>query len=397
MKMKIKKITALLLLLIAFTYSSAQTWTQKNDFIESYLDNTVVVNNEGYVLIPYDINGEFSSRIYKYNQSNDSWSVVSTLPGVPRQGAALFSIGTKIYVAGGLPMAEPPHNYLKNTMFEYDLINNTWEQKSNIDFIYEFFFTGYSTYSHSYNGKGYVFVSGGANKIVEYNPITDTYIEKTACPSTTITGGKKFSFISGNKIYVGLGSPGNSYDELWEYNITSDSWVQKTNSPQGYNDCLSFVINDNFYIGTGIVDGANNYLFYKYNIPTNTWTQITDPVQFIKVGGFAFAIDNKAYACGGVTVSEVWEFDPSILGNNKYSTNEKTKLYPNPVKNNGVLNIESEKACSSYKIYSLNGSIVTKGNVENNRIKLTNLSKGTYLVTLVFENEIHSTHTLLIE
>jgi N-acetylneuraminic acid mutarotase len=392
-----KQFTILLLLLLTFTFSRAQTWTQKNDFIESYLDNGITINNEGYALISYDVNGEFKTRIYKYDEANDSWSIIATLPGVPRQGAALFSIGTKIYVVGGLPMSDPISGEIRNTMFEYDLNTITWTQKSNIGFIYEFFFTGYSTYSHSYNGKGYIFVSAGANKIVEYNPITDTYIEKTTCPSTLVSGGKKFSFISDNKIYVGLPSSDNSYDELWEYNITTDSWLQKANSPYAYNDCLYFVIGDNFYIGTGIIDGTNNYFFYKYNITTNTWTQSANPESFIKVGGFAFAINNKAYVCGGLTVSEVWSFDPSNFMNNENPTNTKPLLYPNPIKNNENLYIKSDNICSNYKIYNLYGSVVTIGEVKNNCIKLFNLSKGIYLISLTFNDGIQSTQKLIIE
>ena len=389
-----KKIT--ILLLLTFTFSVAQTWTQKNNFIESYLDNGIAINNEGYALISYDVAGEFKSRIYKYDETNDSWSIIATLPGVPRQGAGLFSINSKIYVAGGLPMSDPLLGYPRNTMFEYDLNSHLWTQKSNIGSIPEFFLTTYSLYCHAYNGKGYIFVSG-ANQIVEYNPVTDTYIQKADCPSGIIPGGKKFSFIYDDKIYVGLSTYNSGYDELWEYNTTTNTWTQRANSLHASNDCLSFVINDDFYIGLGVFSGDSNSLIYKYSITNNTWTLLSDSAPLIKTGGFAFAINNKAYACGGLTTSEVWAFDPAVLSNIENSSEEKIILYPNPIKNNESLHIKSENSCSSYKIYNLNGSIVTKGNLENNSIKLPNLSNGSYIITLVFENGIKNTQTLLIE
>src|SRR5438067_9630263 len=68
----------------------------------------------------------------------------------------------------------------------------------------------------------------------EYNPATDTWIQKANCGGLTRYYATGFS--NGNKGYIGIGSEGYPYNELndfWEYDPATDGWLQKASFANG--------------------------------------------------------------------------------------------------------------------------------------------------------------------
>lgn len=128
----------------------------------------------------------------------------------------------------------------------------------------------------------------------------------------------------GNKIYIGLGhyngaGPNILFDDWWEYDPATNSWSQKADYLGG--DCYhaaGFTIDDIAYVGTGRTSSTGSVLvqdFFKYDITTNTWTQINSFPGSGRRGAVSFVIDGMAYVGtgehdGGRTKT-FYKFDPT--------------------------------------------------------------------------------------
>ncbi|MFA6261012.1 MAG: kelch repeat-containing protein [Bacteroidia bacterium] len=127
-----------------------------------------------------------------------------------------------------------------------------------------------------------------------------------------------------NKIYVGGGYIGNfiSKKDLWEYDIETDSWNQKSDLPGSLNRtaAIAFSINEIGYVGLGAqAYNTIDYTFLKdlwaYNPATDTWMQKASLPDTARSGSACFVMDNKAFVVGGQTgfpqaTADVWMYDP---------------------------------------------------------------------------------------
>jgi hypothetical protein len=168
-------------------------------------------------------------------------------------------------------------------------------------------------------GKGYVGgggdgVGGYLNDFWEYNPSTDIWIQKANYPGAGRIGLVGFSI--GNKGYVGGGATGTSMaQDFWEYDPNTNSWTQKANLPAGKR-CYSF----SFSIGTKGYIGAGwdaSYTptsdFWEYDVVTNTWTQKSNYGGGVTTRGVGISTSTKGYACMGYPSanSNFWEYNPA--------------------------------------------------------------------------------------
>lgn len=123
------------------------------------------------------------------------------------------------------------------------------------------------------------------------------------------------SFVINNKAYVGLGSSGTFYQDLYEYNPITQSWRKMTNFPGvGRSDACAFVLNGKAYVGTGY-DGSH-YLndFYEFNPTTNQWIQIDNLPGVERDDAVAFAFEKRGYVGTGWNnivgvLSDMYEFN----------------------------------------------------------------------------------------
>src|SRR5215217_4907417 len=101
---------------------------------------------------------------YVHAQTPDSWTSISSLPGVSRSAAFAFAIGSKGYVGGGLN-----------------------------------------------------FTAGGSQKdFWEYNPLTDTWTQKADVGGGVRSGAVAFTIGSKGYVLTGAGASGKTKD-IWEY------------------------------------------------------------------------------------------------------------------------------------------------------------------------------------
>ncbi len=155
----------------------------------------------------------------------------------------------------------------------------------------------------------------------EYNVSTNSWTQRASLPETAKrNAGVGFS-VNG-KGYITTGYDGNvNLKDTWEYDPVNDRWTQKADfGGTARYDALSFAIGDYGYVGTGY-DG--NYLkdFYRYDPVNDKWV-IMDGTAGMngfsgkkRRSGSAFVIDNIAYICcgqsNGTYVDDFWKFDPS--------------------------------------------------------------------------------------
>lgn len=122
------------------------------------------------------------------------------------------------------------------------------------------------------------------------------------------------------------------------------------------NQCYTFNIYDDY--GDGFCcDYGNGY----YKLTTG------DNIQMVNKTDFMSSADSYNF----------------ILGNLLETTNVKkleTQIFPNPVSEN--LNITKVSSKAIYKIYSVDGKLMNTGNVKENKVNVSKLSKGVYLITV---------------
>lgn len=104
--------------------------------------------------------------------------------------------------------------------------------------------------------------------------------------------------------------------------FAQDTWVQKSdvgsytaNGPTARHAAVSFSIGSNGYLGTGY-DGALRKDFWEYNPSTNTWMQKADCGEVPRSGAIGFSIGSKGFigmghgTNGPYYYNDILEFDP---------------------------------------------------------------------------------------
>jgi hypothetical protein len=288
------------------------SWTVKQNFPGSAANSSISkIGNEIYVFggKTNETYGFLTDNLYKYLPTNNLWQNVNLEVGQNRTGASGFYANGKIYTGGG---KDGEH---LTDFWEYDIASNQWSPKANLKSGYEL------RASAEVNGKGY-FV-GGVNtyltsnnfidSLVEYNPTTNQWTNKTSIP-----GGKRYGAIAlsyNGKLYAGMGSiqySGYSSD-FYRYDPATNNWLALASAPfqpgEG-NDLSYFVVGDTAYVIT------LNYFakLYKYAFLTNSWdigTSLSMSMLNSTPTNQGFTFNGKGYyVYGGTSSEQISEYNP---------------------------------------------------------------------------------------
>ena len=117
----------------------------------------------------------------------------------------------------------------------------------------------------SFNDKSFLLTY--YNDLWEYNKSTDSWYRKSDFPGLARYGAVAFSI--GSKGYVGTGydySNGVRLNDFWVYDSQTDIWLPVADFKGGVRkEAVGFSIGNKGYVGTGDVsDGYSSY-FYEYN------------------------------------------------------------------------------------------------------------------------------------
>jgi N-acetylneuraminic acid mutarotase len=206
----------------------------------------------------------------------NTWTKKNDFIAGKRERAVAFSIGNYGYVSTGIDTAE----ILLKDLWQYDPNTDTWNQKADLPGP-----ARRDAVAFSVNGKGYVgtgidnasaLVGNKLKDIWEYDPTLNTWIQKADFPGS---GGNGIyfatAFSADNKGYVcgGKWGPNLYSSQLWEYKPSSDQWIQRANFPGGVRYQLSsFSIENQGYVGLG----ANQDIYKKDFLPLQSRVQPMD-------------------------------------------------------------------------------------------------------------------------
>ena len=175
-------------------------------------------------------------QLIRYDPGTNTWTPLAPIPVPSSMASAVYYPPTnKIYVFGG---SDPDAQTVNNLNQIYDIASNTWSTGTPLPDLRAFMAFGYSPD----NGKIYLvggyntaFVDSGQPDTWEYDPIADTYTNKTDFPE--LAGGYASGIINGH-LYVAGGRDVNnvSLNTVFDYDIAADTWTQKNNMPGTQNN-----------------------------------------------------------------------------------------------------------------------------------------------------------------
>jgi len=160
----------------------------------------------------------------------------------------------------------------------------------------------------------------------QYNPIEDSWKQIDSFPGVSRVNA--IAEVVNGMAYVGLGydiskgvyTGGNLFD-LWMYDPKSNSWTQKasldSSKTTATNGCVSFVFDDNIYIGFGFDGSAFTKEFWKFNPQQGergTWTKLSDFAGSQRAGAVLCANNNHIFCGTGYNprnLNDWWEYFPA--------------------------------------------------------------------------------------
>jgi fibronectin type 3 domain-containing protein len=207
------------------------------------------------------------------------------------------------------------------------------------------------------NNKMYLF--GGSNssstysdKILEYNPTTDTLTTKSA----VLPSGRNFTSAASynGKAYIFGGNTGSPTDQILEYDPATDTLTTKSAVlPSGRYGTSAAEYNGIIYIFGGYTGAATNQIL-AYNPTTDiltTETAVIPDRPFLGAGRYytsAITVGDKIYVAGGHDgnfVDQILEYNPLADS----ASIKSASFWPNPRERMSVVNYNG-------KIYGFGGS-----------------------------------------
>ena len=211
------------------------------------------------------------SDFWEYDPNSNSWNSKASIPGLPRQNAAGFSIGNKGYVGTGIYRA----TFLSD-FYEYDPATNLWTRKADFGGG----MTGNAS-GFSIGSKGYMCGGVSGARFWEYDTTADTWTQKANLPNASGLFTNGFSI--GNQ---GYGFTGNG---VQVYDPATDTWTKTADFPDPDGASVAFSIGNKGYAGFG-----NDNHFWEFtpaewvietSVTTNSFCSSSPfPVQFIAFG-----------------------------------------------------------------------------------------------------------------
>ncbi len=319
------------------------------------------LNGKGYVglgekyFLGFSPPPEILSDLNAYDPSADQWTKVAQLPDSGRIGSAVFVLNGKAYIVGG----EKGKNHIQtNEVWEYDPSSDQWTRKADLPIKVSFA----SGFSNATTASSTGFIAGGLdensttqNKTFAYDPLLDSWTEKANMPISNMGG---TAFVIDDNAYYGFGSnkdlggKGALFPtDFYRYNMTLDQW-ELTNmkiNAQGRLWPVSCVIDRKIYVGTG----------YKY--------------------------DAGEYAYG-----DIFEYS-KFTGIEDKSMINSLGIYPNPA--NDKLFINTEIQNGKILITDMQGKLLSEVDFINNQpVDVSALANGVYLIRLVNNNIVQTSH-----
>ncbi|MBZ9631594.1 galactose oxidase [Salegentibacter sp. LM13S] len=193
---------------------ATNTWNQKADFMGGSRREAIGFGAEGrgYVGTGYDGKND-RKDFYKYDPGTDKWSEVVGFGGDKRRGATSFSIDGLVYLGTG-----ESNGIYQTDFWVFDPSTEVFSPLNDLDEEDDYYVTRSYAVGFEMEGLGYIATgySGGAlSTIWEYDPLDDTWEEITQLEGTARQDATYFS--TGDRAYISMGRSGSLYlDDIYE-------------------------------------------------------------------------------------------------------------------------------------------------------------------------------------
>jgi N-acetylneuraminic acid mutarotase len=277
------------------------------------------IGNKVYVGSGYDGTDRLND-FWVFDQATGSWLRMADFPGMARNSAVAFSVNGKGYIGTGV---DDNDDKLKD-FWEYDPVTNEWTRKADFGGTARYNAVGFST-----NNKGYIATGYDGNYLKdlwEYDPSANNWVQKAS-----LAGSKRseaVAFVYNNNAYILTGVNNGSYlNDFWMYNPTANAWTEKRKINDAtdeefdddYGDNIKrsnatvFIMNDKAYLTCGSRSGILNST-WEYDITGDTWKEKTVFEGPARDGAVSFSLNNRGYIVTGSNSSyrfdDLWEFFP---------------------------------------------------------------------------------------
>ncbi len=256
----------------------------------------------------YTFRGNNTLSFYSYDLSTNVWNILADAPATVRMG------GTVINGPDGYLYASRGNNTPE--FWRYDIVNDVWEVMASAP--KNFYYGG----SLSYDGSRYVYALPG-NDDAFYRYDTQNNIWTTL--SNAEFGNP--NEVDGQRVYVGSDSvydernnvyvlQGNYYPYFGKYSIgddqengeTADTWTVLAPAPAGIyaGGSLTYSADTNAIY---MLSGNWRQNFFKYDIASDTWTQLPQIPFYVEYGASLKAVNGYIYATRGAGSTGFYRFN----------------------------------------------------------------------------------------
>jgi N-acetylneuraminic acid mutarotase len=221
---------------------------------------------------------------WEYNPATDSWKSLAPLPG-KRGSAVAIEVGGKIYAIGGATTVErstdPYFTFfgpcrVLNDNDVYDPATNKWESRTPMAVPRNHAFAG-AVNDKIYviggrTGHGFILSATNTDVVEEYTPATNTWSLKERMPTARSGGGWG---TDGRRIYVAGGEVTTRelvgvFRGIEAYEPATNSWITLPSMPMPRHGCAGAVINNRFYLVSGMMQSAGALVFLDPSLSTHT-------------------------------------------------------------------------------------------------------------------------------
>lgn len=194
---------------------TANTWSAIADFPENPRRGAVGFAGSSYGYFGSGTDGDNDRKdFWRYNPVSDTWTELVGYGGDKRHDATTFTIGEKVYFGTGVSNGLFPEDF-----WVFDTADETWTKLNDLDYDDDYGVLRSNATAFAINGYGYVacgVYGSQLNTVWEYDPVNDTWQDKSEFEN--VSRRDPVSFSNGSRGYVLLGRNGSSYmDDVMEF------------------------------------------------------------------------------------------------------------------------------------------------------------------------------------
>ena len=384
--------------------ANAQFWQQISDFPSTERDDGIAFTIANKAYCGTGLNQWFSScnDFYSLDMNTDAWDTIAPMQaGEERQYACGFSSPDAGFVFGGINGS----TYL-NDVWKYDPVLNTWEEKTALPAEGRGGSSVFVINNIAYLIGGRTVSTDAIEEVWAYDLINDVWEHKSNLPfgarwraAATVCADKGY-------IIFGKDQSNRFCSELMEYNPSGDNWTQISTFPgTGRTYSALACISDDLVITTGLDTAETSYNdMWRFDFSASQWQQLNTIPANGRRGGMCFNNGSAIYYTAGIDqsntrIKQTWKCE-NPTGISAIKVSDIIKLYPNPTSENITIELSEFKTgqLTSYSLCDVTGKILCTGNINKNKIlvNLSPYSAGIYFIKVTAKNIIVTQRIFLL-